>query len=266
MKMTDIVTGQLPFVRDLAVPPHASWEGLLADADAAAALCAAWEATAGCAELTPARENVLRFLQTDLSAMKVIILGQDPYPQAGAATGRCFEVGTLRSWEDSFRNVSLKNIVRALYAASEGERLGYKEVLTRSAQGWPLLPPQMLFRDWEMQGVLLLNTAFTCQVGAAGSHTDYWHGFTRLLLRYICEAHPQLIWFVWGKHAERHTEGLPIQHRMVSQHPMMCYEGTGRTDDFLFGELNMFRETAHKIQWNGSDAALKLMPRQGLFY
>lgn len=47
---------------------------------------------------------------------------------------------------------------------------------------------------------------------------------------------------------------------------MMCYEGTGRMDDFLFGELNMFRETSHKIQWNGSDAALKLMPRQGLFY
>lgn len=259
-------TAQLPYVRDMYASPHESWDTFLSDSDVADALNTVWQSVSGCAQMTPPLGDVLRFLTSDLLSAKIIILGQDPYPQAGAATGRCFEVGTLKSWSESFRNVSLKNIVRALYNASTGEIIGYKEVLARSAQGWPLLPPQMLFKDWEAQGVLLLNTAFTCQIGTAGSHTEYWQRFTSLLLKYICAANPQLIWFVWGKHAERHTSGLPIQHKMISQHPMMCYQGPGRNDDFLFGDLNMFRETAHLVQWNGSDKALLNQPKQGLFY
>lgn len=264
--MTELQTANLPFVRDLAGAPHQSWRGFLLNSDTASALDYARGFIDQRTNSTPAPCNVLRFLCSDLMSAKVVILGQDPYPQPGAATGRCFEVGTLTSWEDSFRNVSLKNIVRALYAAPEGKVLTYREVLARAAQGWPLLPPHRLFRDWEAQGVLLLNTAFTCEIGAAGSHTEYWKPFTELLLRYISQTNAQLIWFVWGKHAERHTAGLPIAHKMVSQHPMMCYEGQGRSDDFLFGQTNMFRETAHLVQWNGSASALAERPRQGLFY
>ncbi len=258
----------LPFVRELVEPHHPSWEAFLSADETAEALAFAEQGIAGSeGEIVPPTCKALRFLETDLRGAKIIILGQDPYPQSGAATGRCFEVGTLTSWEDTFRNVSLKNIVRAIYASQTDSILSYKQILAQVAQGWPLLPPQLLFRDWERQGVLLLNTAFTCQLGAAGSHTDLWRPFTALLLRYICEANPQLIWFVWGKHAEKHTADLAIANKMVSQHPMMCYEGDDRKDDFLYGEINMFRKTAHLVQWTGTDFAQQTKgTARGLFY
>ncbi|MFW6310335.1 MAG: hypothetical protein ACOC1D_04465, partial [Prolixibacteraceae bacterium] len=59
---------------------------------------------------TPPADKVLRFLEVPLDQIKVIILGQDPYPQPGVATGRAFEVGTLKSWNEPFKNISLKNI------------------------------------------------------------------------------------------------------------------------------------------------------------
>ena len=68
-------------------------------------------------EITPPENLQLRFTSQDLASVKILILGQDPYPQSGVATGRAFEVGTLHSWFDNFRNTSLKNIVRAIYAA-----------------------------------------------------------------------------------------------------------------------------------------------------
>ena len=65
--------------------------------------------------INPEPENVLRFLNNDLSNIKVVILGQDPYPEKGRATGRSFEVGDLHSWNDKFRQVSLKNIIRLIH-------------------------------------------------------------------------------------------------------------------------------------------------------
>ena len=73
-------------------------------------------------EITPPENLRLRFTNRDLSTVKVLILGQDPYPQSGVATGRAFEVGTLHSWFDNFRNTSLKNIVRAIYAAKNDKK------------------------------------------------------------------------------------------------------------------------------------------------
>jgi len=46
---------------------------------------------------TPDTDKVMRFMRNDLSDMKVVILGQDPYPEKGRATGRAFEVGDLAS-------------------------------------------------------------------------------------------------------------------------------------------------------------------------
>lgn len=60
---------------------------------------------------TPQKNNVLRFLKLDPVKIKVVILGQDPYPQPSIATGRAFEVKNLKSWSQKFRNASLKNIL-----------------------------------------------------------------------------------------------------------------------------------------------------------
>ncbi|MDA3781050.1 MAG: uracil-DNA glycosylase [Bacteroidales bacterium] len=198
---------------------------------------------------TPEKEKVLRFLEMPLNKIKVIILGQDPYPQKGVATGRAFEVATLNSWMDKFRNISLKNIVRLIYKTYSGETLKYSEILNKSIDDFKIASPKEIFESWEEQGVLLLNTSFTCRIGESNSHKEYWKDFTELLLNYIAKNNTEIKWFLWGNNAINIVKDVNIKHKYRTMHPMMCYNKEGRASDFLFGELNPFYETKDIINW-----------------
>lgn len=207
--------------------------------------------------ITPAPQHILRFLEMDLHKIKVLILGQDPYPQQGVATGRAFEVNGLNSWTDKFRNVSLKNILRTIHKAYNGKTLKYSQILPTINEGtrlplsddFRILPPNKLFEYWwEKQNVLLLNTAFTCQVGKPNSHTRIWSPFTRRVLEFIAQENPNITWFLWGNNAQGVVEGIPISQKIETTHPMICFN---RENDILFGEINPFEATKHIIDWTG---------------
>jgi uracil-DNA glycosylase len=199
--------------------------------------------------ITPPFRQMLRFLELDLLKAKVVIIGQDPYPQPGVATGRAFEVGPLGSWTDSFRNASLRNIVRTLYAAKVGKVKKYSEIKKElEANRFSLLPPNLLFKHWEKQGVLLLNTSFSCRVGKPGSHATLWNVFTKSLLAYINQSNSALIWFLWGNHAREVVSHLTLARSIETTHPMICHQ---RPNDFLFGDKNVFKETMDLVDWFG---------------
>lgn len=202
-------------------------------------------------KFTPETDKVLKFLKVPLADVKVIILGQDPYPQDGVATGRAFEVGSLKSWNDKFSNISLKNIIRAIYFAYNNEYLKYSEIKDKIGKTFLLKPPYELFVEWEKQGALLLNTSFTCEIGKSNSHEKYWNIFTMSLLKYISKANPDIIWFLWGNNAKSIVADINIEKKIESMHPMMCYKKQGRDDDFLFGKINAFKETMSLIDWLG---------------
>ena len=202
-------------------------------------------------KFTPETDKVLKFLKVPLADVKVIILGQDPYPQDGVATGRAFEVDSLKSWNDKFSNISLKNIIRAIYFAYNNEYLKYSEIKDKIGKTFLLKPPYELFVEWEKQGVLLLNTSFTCEIGKSNSHEKYWNIFTMSLLKYISKANPDVIWFLWGNNAKSIVADINIEKKIESMHPMMCYKKQGRDDDFLFGKINAFKETMSLIDWLG---------------
>jgi uracil-DNA glycosylase len=202
-------------------------------------------------EFTPPSAHVLKFLKVPLHTIKVIILGQDPYPQKGVATGRAFEVGTLKSWNEKFSNISLKNIVRAIYYTYQNEYLKYSEIKNQIGVTFPLKSPNELFVKWEEQGVLLLNTSFTCEIGKSNSHEKLWREFTILLLKYISNTNQNITWFLWGNNAKSIVSDINIQNKIESMHPMMCYNKPGRDDDFLFGKRNAFSETMKIINWLG---------------
>jgi len=242
------------FINNLHLPVHASWKDFLTDE--IIQLVKNIESTLDQQKVpvTPLESRVFHFLTQDLGTVKVLIIGQDPYPQEGVATGRAFEVGTLNSWQDTFRNVSLKNIIRALYHAETGEFLTYNLIKQQlKASGlfdtpFKLLPPDQLFKHWEQQGVLLLNTSFTCQIGKPGSHAKLWSEFTRELLTFINVANSEIKWFLWGNHARGITEHLNLKNSFASNHPMICKAGE---NDFLFGHVNPFHATAEMIDWTG---------------
>lgn len=203
--------------------------------------------------INPDYENVLRFLRCDLNEIKVCILGQDPYPEKGRATGRAFEVGDLTSWNDKFRQVSLKNIIRLLYKNYNNindynKILKFSEIQKEIADGkFNIAPPNRLFKSWEEQGVLLLNTYFTVEAGVTGSHIEIWEPFSIKLLEYISEENKNINWFLWGRFSEEKGRFIKNGNFYISRHPMMCSEKY--EDDFL--RNNCFKDTMNVINWLG---------------
>lgn len=199
-------------------------------------------------DVTPPFDRMLWFFELDLSNIEVVIIGQDPYPQKGVATGRAFEVGNITSWFDKFPNTSLKNIVRALYALNDNDTiLKYNEIKEEIKNNrFSILSPQKIFKHWEEQGVLLINSSFSVAVGKPDSHTKIWESFTNELLRYINSQMPEAHWMLWGAHAKNKVEQLTIKNKSVSRHPMLC---SNHEDDFLFGKINHFKLLQDRIDW-----------------
>lgn len=193
----------------------------------------------------PAAPLVFRFTQTPLDRVRVVILGQDPYPQPGAATGRSFEVAGLHSWAEPFRQSSLRNILRAVYAAETGELLPWQDVRARIADGrFRILPPDRLWDNLEAQGVLFLNAYLTVAPGKPGAHRALWQEFARRTLGYIDQFRPGTDFFLWGSDARSYAPQITHGRRWESRHPMM----TGPwPDDFLKNPC--FRETRGRICW-----------------
>ena len=227
--------------------PHPSWQPFLtAHQDELADILSAVQQDG----FTPEESRILRFAETDLHALRVVILGQDPYPQPGAATGRSFEVAGLTSWLTPFRQASLRNLVRAIYRAETGETLTWREVQQKIADGsFSILPPDQLWGSLEAQGVLFLNTYLTCRPGAPLSHKKLWEPFAQALISYLDEVRGgELSWFLWGGDARRFGAYCPGGVHYESRHPMMCGPWE---DDFLRNPC--FLATREMVSWTGKN-------------
>ena len=238
---------------------HHSWNSFLTE-EIISLICSIEKSIEDIDDATPKPHLALRFMEMNIEEIPVVILGQDPYPQEGVATGRAFEVNGLNSWHDKFRNVSLKNILRSIYKAYTKEELKYSEILGKLNEGdrlamdgdFTVLPPNQLFKYWwEKENVLLLNTAFTCEIGRPNSHTKIWAPFTQQLLQYIAKTNPKITWFLWGNNAQNIVKDIDIQNKIETAHPMMCYQ---RDNDILFGETNPFESTKEFVDWIGKNS------------
>ncbi len=135
-----------------------------------------------CKELTPCLSKVFQFArETPLKNIKIVILGQDPYPKAGEACGSAFKC---------FTNIppSLKNIYKCL--------LSYKLIRNMPETGDLTL--------WETQGVLLLNTALTTLIGQSNVHKNIWKDYMIKLINNISliGKRKKIIFFLWGNNAK----------------------------------------------------------------
>ena len=121
-----------------------------------------------------------------LDAVKVVILGQDPYHGAGQAMGLSFSVP-----EGIAAPPSLKNIFKEI-ESDLGIRMS----------GSPDLEP------WARQGVLLLNSVLTVRAGVAASHAGLgWQNFTDAVIKLISERCEGVVFMLWGNYA-RSKAGL----------------------------------------------------------
>jgi len=125
-------------------------------------------------------DQVFSALNTDLSKVKVVIIGQDPYHGAGQAHGLAFSVCASVPVPRSLQNM-------------------FKEI--RDDTGAPI-PDNGNLQRWAEQGVLLLNNTLTVEAGQAGSHRGKgWETFTDTMIRILNAERQHLVFLLWGRDA-----------------------------------------------------------------
>lgn len=137
--------------------------------------------------------------------LKIVILGQDPYPQPGIYDGLAFSNGNLQ--KGARISPSLSNIFKEINRDIYNDMDHYNNPdLTR----------------WAKQGILLLNTALTVIEYDPASHNKLWEPFTRQLIARITERNTGLIFLLWGRHAQGYQHAIKnilAHHIITAGHP-----------------------------------------------
>jgi uracil-DNA glycosylase len=151
------------------------------------------------AMMTPLPESILQAFATPPHAIRALILGQDPYPGAGHATGLAFSVGRgVHPLPPSLRNI------RDEYSRDLGLPLPAHGDLSR----------------WTRHGVLLLNRHLTTLVGSPGAHRSLgWSRFTDLVVGGLVARNHFFIPILWGREAQELAPLLGPLPRIESAHP-----------------------------------------------
>lgn len=142
--------------------------------------------------------NAFKF--TPLSNVKVVILGQDPYHEAGQAHGLAFSTPEGRPIPRSLKNI-------------------FKEI--QSEYGYEI-PDSGCLESWAKQGVFLLNTVLTVEDGNANSHSKCgWQTFTDNVIGILNKQDQPIVFLLWGKQAEKKKELIdnPNHLVLITSHP-----------------------------------------------
>ncbi|MFE5858279.1 MULTISPECIES: uracil-DNA glycosylase [unclassified Streptomyces] len=179
----------------------------------------------------PAGAHVLRAFQQPFDEVRVLIMGQDPYPTPGMAIGHSFAVAP------DVRNVpgSLENIFRELHTD-----IG----LPRPSNG-DLTP-------WTQQGVLLLNRALTTAPRKPGAHRGQgWEEVTEQAIRALVGRGKPLVSVLWGRDARNLRPLLGDLPAIESAHPSPMSADRGFFGSRPFSRTNelLERQGAQPVDW-----------------
>jgi len=161
---------------------------------------------------------------TPLEQVRVVILGQDPYHGAGQAHGLCFSV------RDGVRPPpSLVNIYKELESdlGIKPRRHGFLE-------------------HWAKQGVLLLNSVLTVEMGLAASHRDRgWERFTDRIVEQVNAKAEPVVFMLWGSYAQKKAAMVDTSRHLVlkAAHPSPLSAHGGFFGCRHFSKANAFLES-----------------------
>ncbi len=184
-------------------------------------------------KIYPAPANIFNaFNLCPLDAVKVVIIGQDPYHEPGQAHGLCFSV------QDG---VALPPSLQNIYKEIEAD-LGRKSITHGD------------LTHWASQGVLLLNSTLTVMAHAAASHAGKgWEQFTDAVIHALANRRKNIVYMLWGSYAGRKAECVNADENLIlkSVHPSPLSAHRGFFGNHHFSRANEYL-TAHgktPIQW-----------------
>lgn len=180
----------------------------------------------------PSGENVLRAFTRPLADVRVLVIGQDPYPTPGHAVGLSFSVAPdVRPIPRSLTNI-------------------YAELQTDL--GIPPAPHGDL-TAWFEQGVLLLNRVLTVQPGKAASHRGKgWEAVTARAVEVLASRGGPLVAILWGRDAQSALPMLGDVPAISSAHPSPLSARGGFFGSRPFSRANaaLVSQGADPINWN----------------
>ena len=180
-------------------------------------------------EVLPQPECVFEALEeTTLEEVKVIIIGQDPYPEPGQAHGLAFSTMQTR------RPRSLCTV--------------FAEI-RRNMGGRSVAPGHNCLTPWARQGVLLLNRVLTVRKGCPGAHRgEGWEHFRDRIVEAISQCCEHVVFMLWGKQAKEARLMIdPDRHKILCwQHPARSLRGSKH-----FSQANQYlmAHNAEPIDW-----------------
>ncbi len=226
--------------RDRQVRLEASWKQALADefdkpymAELRAFIAA--EKQQG-KVIYPAGDEIFNaFDSAPFDAVKVVILGQDPYHGPGQAHGLAFSVRPGVPLPPSLQNI-------------------YKEIAADLRQAPPVTG---CLQGWAGQGVLLLNSVLTVEQGNAGAHQGKgWERFTDEAIRLLSERREGLVFLLWGSYAIRKGQLIDRNRHLVltAPHPSPLSAHRGFLGCRHFSQANAYLSQSGQkpIDWTMS--------------
>ena len=188
-------------------------------------------------DIYPSEADVFNALQlTPLQSVRVVIIGQDPYHNAGQAHGLCFSVP-----HGAEKPPSLVNIMRELA----------DDIGCRAPESGCLSP-------WAQKGVLLLNTVLTVRAHQPNSHRRRgWETFTESIVRTVNDEAESCVFFLWGASA-RSKAAMIDQDRhtiIASPHPspLSAHTGFFGTRPFTRANEALVKRGLAPIDWHLPD-------------
>jgi len=146
----------------------------------------------------PAKKIFSAFWHCPLPAVKVVILGQDPYHGEGQANGLAFSVAPGLPFPPSLLNI-------------------FKEL--KADIGAPM-PPNGDLSRWASQGVFLLNATLTVRANSAGSHQNQgWETVTDAVIRTISQEREGVVFLLWGAYAQKKEELIDSKKHFILKAP-----------------------------------------------
>ena len=214
-------------MKDLSSQLHPNWRELLGEK---IQLLNGIEEKLQARNFLPARDQILKALTYDPLLSKVLILGQDPYPNFEDAMGLAFSTARVSGKLPA----SLKNIFSEL-----STDLGIDPPTTGD------LSP------WCESGVVLLNRTLTCRVGESDSHSDLgWRDFTLEVVKALAALDAVAI--LWGNSAQEVAYLFAENRRITSPHPspLSAYRGFFGSKPFSRANSALIESGRTPINWN----------------
>lgn len=155
---------------------------------------------------TPVVKQLFRvFEECPYNDLKVVMMGQDPYPHINVADGIAFSCSNTGKIEASLK-----------FMYKELEDTVYKDGFT-----WD---PDL--KRWSNQGILMLNCALTTSIGKVGSHYKLWQPFLAFVFDVLMYNNPGLVYVFLGKKAQEWAESIPDNNfKVFASHPASAAHG-----------------------------------------